>query len=360
LPLQIHGENHPVFLGGNLLDATGRVLKELELNSPILVITDSRVNKLYGDRLKSSLHDAGLASNILEIPRGEGVKNLEQVKILYRMFLDYNLDRNSTVIALGGGVITDLTGFAASTFMRGINLVLIPTTLLAQVDAGVGGKTGVNLPEGKNLVGTFYFPRGVLVDPQLLSTLEEKEFAFGIPEVIKSALIASPELLDLIEEHLNEIKSQSGELLNRIIKAALEIKLAIVQLDPLETRGQRMFLNFGHTLGHAFEASGHYKIYSHGEAVGLGMLCAGYLSEQLLGLPSSITERTKKILAAFGLPIKLSILGNPEIYKHLQRDKKKQQTLRMVLLEQIGKPRINELPAHNQLEAVLDRLRQEK
>lgn len=352
-------ENLPVFLGWDFLSRTGELLKPLSPSGKAAVVTDPRVNKLYGEKLKNSLKNAGFASHFLEIPRGEGYKNLEQVKTLYRLFLEYQLDRSTPVLALGGGVITDLTGFAASTFMRGLPLFLLPTTLLAQVDAGLGGKTGINLPEGKNLAGTFYFPQAVIIDPQTLSTLEEKEFSAGIAEVIKAGFLAEPSLLELIREKRDDLKARKPEALLPMIERSAKIKLEIVEKDPLETGEERLKLNFGHTLAHALEAAGQYKLYSHGEAVGLGMLFAAYLSETLLGFSPEHTGRLKDLLGSFSLPTRLDTLTDEDILQPLTRDKKKRGRLRLVLLSRPGAPQTVELPPPPLIKQALEALRRE-
>ena len=244
------------------------LLRLRDLSNPIIV-TDENVAKFHAEKVMASLCAAGFNANLLTIPAGESYKTLHTVNQLWHEFLEADLDRKSTVIALGGGVIGDLAGFAASTYMRGIHWVVVPTTLLSMVDASLGGKTGFDLPEGKNLIGSFYPPRLVLADPEVLSTLRKEEFRSGMAEVVKHGIISDPELLALCARGLDWVKGN----LEEIVKRAMAVKIRIIEEDPFE-KNVRATLNLGHTVGHAVELVSRFQV-RHGEAVAIGMVAEG-------------------------------------------------------------------------------------
>ncbi len=257
------------------LDQIGEMLQARSLAGPVLVVSDQHVAPLYGEQVRNCLQKAGYAASQLVIPAGEAHKNLETVESLWRGCLEAGLDRKSTVIALGGGVVGDLAGFAAATFMRGCNWVALPTTLLAMVDASLGGKTGFDLPEGKNLVGAFHPPRLVLADPEVLSTLPERELRAGLAEVVKHGVIADPALFDLCSQGWEAIVATLPE----VVRRAMAVKVKIIEGDPYE-KGLRAALNLGHTVGHAVELVSGFSLL-HGEAVAIGMVAEARLAERL-------------------------------------------------------------------------------
>jgi 3-dehydroquinate synthase len=330
------------------------------LSGRVAVVTNETIAPLYGEKLARALPDAVL----ITMPDGEQYKTLATVEQLYGRFVDAGLDRHSTVIALGGGVTGDTVGFAAATYMRGIRLVQMPTSLLAMVDSSVGAKVGVDLPQGKNLVGAFKQPDAVLIDPLVLHTLPERELRCGMAEAIKHGLIADPGLLDeiaalhlpeyFLDDHLlNPVPyfERLGELLPRMIR----VKIDIVQQDPYE-QGVRAFLNLGHTFGHAIERVSEFS-WLHGEAVSVGLMAAAKLSFRL-GLCSSETvEAVRAVLHRVALPQRAPGLDPQSIYQAMHTDKKwKAGRSRFVLLEDVGKPVIREdVPADDVL-AVLAEL----
>src|SRR5215216_2385847 len=286
-PLQFDANQPPEILAWQIQMALGRFhlsamtaydvivgqvsdLPKFPMQNP-LVVTDEQVVKLHGQKVLRCLQDAGFAPKLVTVPAGEAHKNLETIQTLWHEFLAYGLDRKSTVIALGGGVIGDLAGFAASTYMRGIDWVCLPTTLLSMVDASLGGKTGFDLPQGKNLIGSFYSPKLVLAEPQLLATLPEAEFISGLAEVVKHGIIADPELFDLCAQGLDCIKGD----LEGVVKRAMAVKIKIIEDDPYE-KGFRAALNLGHTVGHAIELVSRFQL-RHGEAIAMGMVAEARL-----------------------------------------------------------------------------------
>ena len=301
-------------------------LAGFELAGRCAIVTNTTLAPLYGETLFRRLPDGVLVT----IPDGEQYKTLDTVGQLYVKFVKAGLDRGSTVIAFGGGVVGDTAGFAAATYMRGVRLVQIPTTLLAMVDSSVGGKVGVDLPQGKNLVGAFKQPDAVLIDPDVLKTLPEREWRCGAAEAIKHALIADPGLLDLIDP--------DGDA-EAMIARAVQVKVNVVEQDPYE-QNIRAYLNFGHTFAHAVEQVSGYQ-WLHGEAVGVGLVAAGRLSAALGLLDAASAAQIESIVRRYGLPIQLGALDPEALYEAMATDKKWQGGhSRFVLLEGFGKPKI--------------------
>jgi shikimate kinase / 3-dehydroquinate synthase len=314
------------------LEQIGELLKSRNLGHPIIV-SDENVVEFHAEKIMISLRNAGITANVFTIPPGEGYKTLNTVHQLWHAFLNAGLDRKSTVIALGGGVIGDMAGFAASTFLRGINWVTIPTTLLAMVDASLGGKTGIDLPEGKNLIGSFYPPKLVLADPQVLKSLPETELISGLAEVVKHGIISDPQLFSLCGRGLDWVKGN----LEQVVKRAMAVKIKVIEEDPYE-RGFRAALNLGHTVGHAVELVSGFHL-RHGEAVSIGMVAEAKLAERLTvaakGLSGTISERLSEV----GLPIRIpKELPRQELLRAMRVDKKKSNgVVRFALPVQIGK-----------------------
>jgi shikimate kinase/3-dehydroquinate synthase len=338
------GRYHPRSMGAGYdviaqeggIDQLGEMLKTRELSGPVLVVTDTNVAPLYGERVLKSLSGAGYAASQLVIPAGEIHKNLETVTSLWRRCLEAGLDRKSTIVALGGGVIGDLAGFAAATYMRGCNWVVIPTTLLAMVDASLGGKTGFDLPEGKNLVGAFYPPRLVLADPDVLSTLPERELRAGLAEVVKHGFIADPELYALCTKGWGAITA----CLPEIVQRGMAVKVKVIEEDPYE-QGIRAALNLGHTIGHAVELVSGFSLL-HGEAVAIGMVAEARLAERLTVAGRGLSETLEKTLSALGLPVEIpENLRQDEITSAMKVDKKKAAgVVRFALPVKIGEVRV--------------------
>ena len=298
-----------------------------------IIVTDENVAKFHLEKIQSALQTFGFESKSIVVPAGEAYKNLETVSDLWKSFLENGLDRKSTVIALGGGVISDMAGFAASTYMRGINWIAVPTTLLSMVDASLGGKTGFDLPEGKNLIGSFYPPKLVLADPQFLTTLPEAELISGMAEVVKHGIISDPELFNLCGRGLDWVKDN----LEEIVKRAIAVKIKIIEEDPYE-QGFRAALNLGHTVGHAVELVSGFKL-RHGEAIAIGMVAEAKYSARVGLAGVGLVEAVAESLKALGLPIHIpEEMPREEIIRAMRMDKKKNaKAIRFALPVEIGK-----------------------
>lgn len=303
VPVSLGSRSYQVLIGPGLLDTLGTYCQPLRLSPRIAVITHPALQAAYGQRAVEALGRAGFDAALLPVPEGEGSKSLAEAGRLYDALLDLGLDRGSGLVALGGGVIGDLGGFVAATFLRGLSLVQIPTTLLAQVDSSIGGKVGVNLPRAKNAVGAFYQPRLVLADMETLETLPEREFRSGLAEVVKYGMIADPDLFRVLEEGATRLLARETDLLAEVVARSAAIKAAIVTGDETE-RGQRAVLNFGHTVGHALEATLGYGALTHGEAVAIGMVAATQLSIRRGLCPPAVLPRLCQLLESLGLPIR--------------------------------------------------------
>jgi len=283
------------------MDHIGTWVCQLGTPPIVLLIADATVAELYADRAQASLKAAGLRAELHTFPPGDGSKSLTELNAIYDRLADIRLARDGFLIALGGGVVSDLTGFAAATWMRGVRYVTCPTTLESAVDACVGGKTGINHPAGKNLIGAFHHADLVAIDPGCLATLPQRDLAAGLAESIKHALIADARLVDWHEVHHDAIQDAAPEVMAELIERNLRIKIAVVEADERE-HGRRALLNFGHTVGHAIEQWAGYEL-RHGEAVALGMVAAAEISRALGLLSAAEVARIRGLIAAFGLPI---------------------------------------------------------
>ncbi|MFO7321477.1 MAG: 3-dehydroquinate synthase [Chloroflexota bacterium] len=322
------GGSYEIFIEPGLRDRLDERVTGLAVGEPVVVATNTTLRPLYGDRLAAALPNA----SVVTMPDGEQYKTLDTVAKLYADFVDAGLNRTGTVIALGGGVVGDTVGFAAATYMRGVRLVQMPTSLLAMADSSVGGKVGIDLPQGKNLVGAFKQPEVVLVDTEVLQTLPEREWRCGMAEVIKHGLLADPVLLEM---------AQNGNFddLPEFVRRTIQVKVDVVQADPFE-RGMRAHLNLGHTFAHAIERVSGYA-WPHGEAVGVGLLAAARLSYLLGMCDASLPEQVERLLAAVGLPARLGDMDSEAIYAAMGTDKKWQAgQSRFVLLRGVGQPEI--------------------
>lgn len=320
-----------VKVGPGLLDGLGAECRDLGLGKACAVVSDTNVSPLYGARAMESLRSAGFRPVEITVPSGEKSKSLEQAEWICERMIEAGLDRKGWVVALGGGVVGDLAGFVAAIYYRGVPLVQIPTTIVAQVDSAVGGKTGVNARNGKNLIGAFHQPRLVLADTDTLASLPEREFNEGFAEVIKHGAIRDRTLLDAIAP-------LDRSNLASIIRRNVEIKARIVSEDEHETTGQRALLNFGHTIGHGIEAAAGYGKLLHGEAISLGLVAACRLSVAKAGLAPADAERLTTLLEQFHLPVRLpkDIPANA-ILAALKSDKKFEEgTIRFVLSPRLG------------------------
>jgi 3-dehydroquinate synthase len=317
------------------LDRLGSLLAGRGLIRP-LVVTDETVSKYYSGPALDSLRGAGYDPVLVSVPPGESYKTLETVRSLWKGFLDAGLDRGGTVVALGGGVIGDLAGFAAATYMRGVHWTAVPTTLLSMVDASLGGKTGFDLPEGKNLIGAFHPPRLVLADPQTLSTLPERELRAGLAEVVKHGVIGDPKLFDMCAGGFEPVMAH----LDEIVRRAMAVKIRIIEQDPFE-RGARAALNVGHTLGHAVELASGFRL-RHGEAVAVGMVAEARLAERLTVADPGVADAIAAALSGLGLPVSIPAdVPRQEVLRAMRVDKKKSgHAIRFALPAAIGKVQV--------------------
>jgi 3-dehydroquinate synthase len=343
--VNLGSRSYPIHIGTGLLTELGNLLRAQQFSmQQVVVVTDSVVGRLYRQLVVDALSVAGFTPWVIEIPAGEEHKNLAWLTFLYEKLIEGRVERRSPLIALGGGVIGDLTGFAAATFQRGLPFIQVPTTLLAQVDASVGGKTAVNHPAGKNLIGAFYQPRLVVIDVDSLKTLPRREFLAGMAEVIKYGVILSPELFSLLDEHLSAVLQLDPNLLTSIIKTCCQLKALVVEED--ETEGDyRAILNFGHTLGHAIEAATEYKQYLHGEAVAIGMVFAAHLSAKRGLCPVATSKRVYQLLKKTGLPVEIPKDLRGDILLHGMATDKKMAggKVKFVCITELGKTHFEQL-----------------
>lgn len=329
---------YEIEVGADSLGRIGECLAPLLKGKKVGLITDPVVEPLYGSRVRASLEGAGFSVAQVLVPSGEEHKSLQELERVQEELAGARIERSSTLIALGGGVIGDLTGFAAATFLRGIDVVQVPTTLLAQVDSSIGGKTGVNIRAGKNLVGAFHQPRFVLADVATLKSLPPRELHAGLAEVVKYGVIMAPDLFSLLEENAEAVLALDPEILARVVHQCADAKARVVVEDEKEG-GLRAILNFGHTLGHAVEALTQYRSFLHGEAVAIGMVFAAHLSAQRHGFPPADKERIAALLKRFDLPITIpEALDRADLARAVETDKKRQaDRVKFVCVEQMGK-----------------------
>lgn len=325
-------KSYPIYIGNHILENSSTYISEFFKGKRIMVVSDDRVFPLYGEKLLTSLENI-YECHTLVLPHGESTKNFQSLPVIYSAMLKAKITRSDLVIALGGGVIGDLTGFAAASFLRGVKFVQIPTSLLAQVDSSVGGKVAVDLPEGKNLVGAFYQPAMVLIDPTVLSTLPKRFVNDGMGEVIKYGCIKDASLFELLEKYnsFEELK----EVLPSIIERCVDIKRIVVEHDQFDT-GERMLLNFGHTLAHTIEQRCNYERESHGEAVGIGMYQLSLIAEEKGLTASGTSDRILNLLKTYGLPYECGFTVG-ELLEAITLDKKNLDgKLNLILLKEIG------------------------
>lgn len=319
------------------LSTIGEWAARFSLANRLLLVTDEHTAALFGETAAQSLKQAGFLPTLVTVPAGESSKSLAMADRIYEQAIRAGLDRGSAILALGGGVVGDLAGFAAATYLRGVPFLQVPTTLLAQVDSSVGGKVAVDHALGKNLIGAFYQPRGVLIDPQVLISLPEREFASGMAEVIKYGLIFDAAFLEELRTDALAVLGRDPQQMERIVARCCRLKAAVVERDEQDV-GDRMLLNFGHTAGHAIEAAGGFERYTHGEGVALGMLAATRLSELLGMIPAGTVGEVQSLLEIYGLPVHCGGLRANELIRRMGTDKKREAgSLRWVLLEKPGR-----------------------
>jgi 3-dehydroquinate synthase len=339
IQVKLPTSQYNVEIAAGILGHLGDRCRELRLGEKVIVVSNPVIFKQYGSQVVQSLSAAGFQVTTCLLPPGERYKTLSSVQKIFDAAVEQRLERSSTLLALGGGVIGDMTGFAAASWLRGINFIQVPTTLLAMVDASIGGKTGVNHPKGKNLIGAFYQPRLVAIDPQVLTTLPGREWRAGMAEVIKYGIIWDEELLQKLEAapRLDRQSAIAPELLMEILRRSAQAKVDVVSQDEKES-GIRAILNYGHTIGHAVESLTGYKLLKHGEAVAIGMVAAGQLGVQSQLWSAANAARQDAAIQKTGLPTQLPAgLSVPAIVAGLSLDKKVQAgKVRFILADRIG------------------------
>lgn len=353
VPVPLEGASYDVLVGAGALDALADEVPWPATASRAAVVTSATVATLYADRAQAALERAGLDVRVLTVPDGEEAKTLDTLGALYHRLAAWPLRRGDVVVALGGGVVGDLAGFAAATWNRGVAVVQVPTTLLAQVDAAIGGKTGVNLAEGKNLVGAFHQPLAVVADTSTLATLPDRERRAGLGEVAKYGFIADPEVLRLLQARPDAMVAGDPGVLTEVVRRCVAVKARVVAADEREA-GERALLNYGHTVGHAIEALAGYGTYRHGEAVALGMVAAARLGERLGVSEDGLAARTVALLDGLRLPTGGLRLDPARLWDVLARDKKAGAGgVRFVLCRRPGDAVVVDPPARADVDAVL-------
>jgi len=355
IQVNLSRNNYKIQIGSGLLSQVGNTLIAMGFRGKAVIITNPTVRALYGEILLSEIRKAGFETVILEVPDGEEYKSLEWAGRLYNQLHDFQTERMTPVLALGGGVIGDLAGFVAATFMRGLPLLQLPTTLLAQVDSSIGGKVAVNHGKLKNTVGTFYQPQIVIADNSVLKTLPGEEIANGMAEIIKYGIIRDQGLFEIIEKNLDNLSAQNESLLEELIARCAAIKAEVVEKDETDL-GPRNILNLGHTIGHAIETASDFQI-EHGKGVAVGIIAAGKISRNMGILSQPDLERMGKVISEAGLPVRINGLKIADILQAMQHDKKKAGgKVRFVLPKKIGDVFISDEVTVLQVERVLEEL----
>ena len=317
--------SYDITLGAGILDTVGPLCRDLGLSGTAAVVSNTTVAPLYYDLVRASMEAAGYRVVPVSLPDGEGYKNSDTLNLIYDALVDASLDRGSFILALGGGVIGDMAGFAAASYLRGIPFVQLPTTLLSQVDSSVGGKTGINHPRGKNLIGAFYQPKAVLIDVATLDTLPEREFLCGLGEIVKYGVVLDGEFFDFLEKNASLLLARDKDALIHTVSRSCAIKAAVVAEDEREG-GVRAVLNYGHTLGHAVETLTGYTRYLHGEAVAIGIVQAARISQHFGFCSQADRDRIEGLVKALGLPTELPPFSAAQYLEALSHDKKVRQS----------------------------------
>lgn len=329
--------SYDIEIGTGGLPQLGSFVSQRSKVTHAVVIADENVVQTHAVAAVESLHDSGVRVDLVKVTSGESSKSVAMADVLWNALAKINADRQTLIVAVGGGVIGDLAGFVAATYTRGLRFVQVPTTLLAQVDSSVGGKVGVNLPLAKNMVGAFWQPLGVVIDTAVLDTLPRREYCAGLAEVVKYGVILDEDFFAFLEQSALLIAQRDAETLRRIIARCCQLKADVVEQDEREETGQRAVLNYGHTFAHALEAVTNYGTLLHGEAVAIGMMCAARLAYVLGRIPAEIVERQQKLLHALGLATTVPTLDVDAILKAMGRDKKVEHgQLRFVLPVRLG------------------------
>ena len=352
--VELGERSYRIFIeAGALREIGSRVSAAIENRSrQVIVVTDENVAEHYLSGVQASLSGSGFQVVSVVVPAGETSKSTAELDRLWQKMIQSGANRDSLIVALGGGVVGDLAGFAAATLFRGVDLVQVPTTLLSQVDSSVGGKTGINLPQGKNLVGAFYQPQLVLIDPRVLGTLDPREYRSGMAEVVKYGVIMDAEFFAFLENAEGQLNSLDRNALTSIIDRCCTLKARVVVEDEKETSGRRAILNYGHTFGHAIENVFGYGEYTHGEAISIGMTCAARLAQRMGMLGDDLLARQTLLLQRFGLPVECPQEKRGEILTAMKADKKSTDSgLKLVLPVRLGEVKVVDAPTD---ELILD------
>jgi 3-dehydroquinate synthase len=334
--VDLGARSYDIVIGHNTLPEVGSFARSHSNGSRAAVITDHNV-AAHARRAQQSLERTGFRASLHEIAAGEAQKSLAGAQTLYDFLQAERADRQTLIVAVGGGVIGDLAGFVAATYLRGLSLLMVPSTLLAMVDSSVGGKVGVNHPRGKNLIGAFHQPVGVWIDTELLATLPEREYRSGLAEVVKYGVILDPDLFAFLEQHAGDVLQRLAEAVDHIVGRCCRLKADVVEKDEREETGLRSILNYGHTFAHGIEVVAGYGTWLHGEAVAAGMICAARLAESRGMIKLDLVERQRKLLKAFDLPTSLRGLDSDRLIEAMRNDKKSLDgRLRFILPRKLG------------------------
>ena len=353
LHVDLASRSYPIYIGTDLLEQKALFEPHLKSSTTVFIVSNTTVAPLYAKTLMSTFSQLGKTVRLLELPDGESYKDWQHLQLIFDELLAYGADRQSMIVALGGGVVGDMAGFGAASFMRGIRFIQVPTTLLAQVDSSVGGKTGINHPLGKNMIGAFHQPVAVIADLNTLRTLPARELSAGLAEVIKHGAIADADFLNWIEANTSALLACDTDAMAHAVLRSCEIKSAVVSADEREG-GIRATLNFGHTFGHAIESGLGYGEWLHGEAVGCGMVMAADLSARLGHIGQADAQRLKQMIKAMHLPIVPPKLGTERFMELMQVDKKTEAgQIRYITLGSIGAARIQQVPDATVIETLV-------
>ena len=334
--VELGDNSYDITIGMNLHEEIKNFIRNANFSKKAMLITDTNVKKIFADSISSLLEASGLDINIVTIPAGEMSKSLKEAEKIYTAAIQFGLDRKSAIFALGGGVVGDLAGFIAATYLRGVPFVQIPTTLLAQVDSSVGGKVAVNHQLGKNLIGAFYQPKAVFIDISMLNTLPSREIASGLGEIVKYGVIKDADLFKYLEDNSHKILALEPSIIEHVIARSCEIKAEVVAADEKESSLRRI-LNFGHTMAHAIEEATGYNRYTHGEAVAVGMIGAAHISQALGKVDQSQIKRLEALVNKLGMVSRVKNCNVDEMFKAIFRDKKTiNGQIHWVLMDSIG------------------------
>ena len=322
IPVDLGTRSYSIVVEPGALASVGTRLRELRVGSRAVLMTNAGILKVHGQAVVAGLEAAGLSVTVLEVPDGEAAKTLGVAEHCWDRLLAAGADRTSTVLALGGGAVGDLAGFVAATYMRGANFVPLPTTVLAQVDASIGGKTAIDHPKAKNLIGAFYQPRLVVVDPAVVLTLPDRDFRSGLAEIVKHGVVLDAAYFDDVERSATALDARDLPTLTRIIGGSCRLKASVIQRDPEEKGEWRFALNYGHTIGHALEAATRFETWTHGEAVALGMVAEARLAERLGVADAGTTRRQETLLRGLGLPVRAPAVDAEAVLAAITHDKK--------------------------------------